>query len=423
MAETSAARTISITDNPPKRAPTQAPNGERPAHWKNDAHTHFTNPWPSWRYVTSWERFKLIFVTAPSLMFRMPEQTRIAEAMPTRTPTWGYPSSGTAQTQTAASSEAIKATWLGHACFLVEFPVRGLGAAQTEATRGLRILFDPVFSNRCSPSQNVGPARFTPPPCKIEDIPDIDAVVISHDHYDHLDTHTITTLAARAHPPHFFAALGNGPFFASLGIPAARVHILDWWGSKRVEITQPPTAGAAAGQPAAKLAVDLTCTPAQHFSGRSLHNNYSTLWSSWAAEEVPVGGATQAEGRPPVKVFFGGDTGYRSVMDHQKEDEVPVCPAFKEVGEAFGGFDLALLPIGAYEPRQFMSPIHCAPQDSVRLFKDIKAKKAVGMHWGTWVLTTEDVLEPPKRLREECRKLDIADEDFTVCDIGQSLFF
>ncbi|KAF6743070.1 hypothetical protein DFP72DRAFT_756445, partial [Ephemerocybe angulata] len=118
---------------------------------------------------------------------------------------------------------------------------------------------------------------------------------------------------------------------------------------------------------------------------------------------------------------FGGDTGYRSVMDHQKEDEVPVCPAFKEIGKVFGSFDLALIP--AYMPRQFMSPIHCAPQDSVRVFTDINAKKALGMHWATWVLTTEDVFEPPKKFAEEAQKIGIPDNDFTVCEIGETRFY
>lgn len=418
---TTGGRSVVVSDNKPKRDATLTKDGSRPAHWGNAAASLFVNPWPSWRFATKWERFKVVCSVLPWV--RDPSPARIQQEMPTRTPTWGY----TANAGNAVANgkpEEIKTTWLGHACFLVEFPVRDLapGVTQDESTRGLRILFDPVFSNRCSPSQLVGPKRFTPPPCKIEDIPEIDVVVISHDHYDHLDTHTIRTLEARPNPPHFFAALGNGSFFSSLGIPTSRIHILDWWGSKRIEITKKPSSDSAvAPESAGTRTVDLTCTPAQHFSGRTFSAYYTTLWSSWSAEEVVP--ASAAAGRPPVKVFFGGDTGYRSVMDHEKEEEVPVCPVFKEIGAAFGGFDLALLPIGAYLPRQFMSPIHCAPQDSVRLFKDIKAKKAVGMHWGTWVLTTEDVLEPPKRLREECKKLAIADEDFTVCDIGESLFF
>lgn len=210
-----------------------------------------------------------------------------------------------------------------------------------------------------------------------------------------LDTHTIQTLLKRATiPPHFFAPLGNAPYFKSLGVPESHTHDMDWWDSKRLEITK--EAGSEAKQ---VLTVDITCTPCQHFTGRSLWDHFKTLWSGWAVEEVYTPSTTQE--RPSVKVFFGGDTAYRTVLDGQDEDAVPVCPAFKEVGEIFGGFDFAMIPIGyvviyisiksqtlitclfsAYLPRSFMSRIHCAPQDSVRLFQDIRAKKALGMHWG-----------------------------------------
>ncbi|KAK0215407.1 hypothetical protein IW262DRAFT_1299675 [Armillaria fumosa] len=135
------------------------------------------------------------------------------------------------------------------------------------------------------------------------------------------------------------------------------------------------------------------------------------LWSSWAVE---------GEGK---KVYFAGDTGYRSVKDGEDEEGRPVCPAFKEIGEHFSGFDLAMIPIGAYESRWFMSTIHCAQQDSVRTFQDIRAKKADVMHRGTWILTTEEVTEPPKRLAEECQKNGINDGDFLVSDIGETKYF
>ncbi|PBK88129.1 Metallo-hydrolase/oxidoreductase [Armillaria gallica] len=302
--------------------------------------------------------------------------------IPVRTPTWGLEEEHQGE---------IKATWLGHACYLVELPfVTSLG-------RGARVLFDPVFSDRCSPSQSFGPKRFTEPPCKIEDIPEVDAVVISHNHYDHLDNHTLSTLFKRTRKPHAFAPLGNEKHFESIGIPNGHAHTLDWWDARRVEI--PGTS------------FKLTCTPAQHLTGRGLLDQGKTLWSSWAVE---------GEGK---KVYFTGDTGYRSVKDGENEAERPVCPAFKEIGERFGGFDLAMIPIGAYNPRWFMSTIHCAPQDSVRIFKDIRAKKAVAMHWGTWILTTEDITEPPKRLAEECRKIGIDEANFLVSDIGETKYF
>ncbi|KAF8970885.1 N-acyl-phosphatidylethanolamine-hydrolyzing phospholipase D [Flammula alnicola] len=364
-----------------------------PEHWENKAGTAFKNPWKSFRPLSVGARLGLI----PAL-FTFPSPPKdIATLLPTRKPTWGQPTLKEGEeAQEVNANEKIKATWLGHACFLVELP-------SSEKGRGVRILFDPVFSDRCSPSQWIGPKRFTPPPCKIEDIPEIDAVVISHNHYDHLDTHTIRTLLNRtARTPHFFAPLGNAPYFQSLGVPTSHTHIMDWWESKRLEVKFGDKGAAS-----------------------TTLGSISLSLGGWVVEEVRSGSSEEGDGpgRPATKVYFAGDTGYRAVLDGEDEEKVPVCPAFEAIGNRFGGFDCALIPIGAYLPRQFMSRIHCAPQDSVRLFKDLKAKKAVGMHWGTWILTAEDVVEPPKRLAEECKKAGIEDGAFTVCDIGETLFF
>lgn len=396
---------LHVSNNASKN-PNPVQENATPAHWVNATGCAFQNPWDSWRSHTISDRLSL--VNAARNFPSHPKDP--ATLFPIRTPTWGRSSGdGGKFVEDSYFNEKIKVTWLGHACFFVEFPAR-------VGDRGVRILFDPVFSDRCSPSQWIGPKRYTPPPCKIEDIPEVDAIVISHNHYDHLDTHTIRTLLARSpsRSPHIFAPLGNGPYFKDLGVAASHTHIMDWWDSKRVEVS-------VAGKDDQPSAVDITCTPGQHFTGRSIFDNFKTLWGSWTIEEVVQD--TTSSSRPPVKVFFAGDTGYRAVNDGEDEDQVPVCPAFKQIGDRFGGFDCALIPIGAYLPRQFMSPIHCAPQDSVRLFQDIKAKRAVGMHWATWVLTSEDVLEPPKRLAEECKKLGIDDDAFTVCDIGETLFF
>lgn len=269
----------------------------------------------------------------------------------------------------------------------------------------------------------------------------------------------------RDRKPHIFAPLGNANYFRSIGIPKDNVHILDWWDSNRIEVQIPEKGSTDSSKEnggSEKISFDLTCTPCQHFTGRGIFDRFKSLWASWVVEEI-VPPSSQEKG---VKVFFGGDTGYRAVRDGQNEEEVPSCPVFEEIGERFGGFDFAMIPIGsvnsslfnhlvqvldaifyffctcrAYLPRSFMSPIHCAPQDSVRLFKDIRAKKALGMHWGyvricvtphhisefysyrTWILTTEEVMEPPKRLKEECVKIGIPDGDFVVCDIGETMFF
>ncbi|KAF5341994.1 hypothetical protein D9611_001532 [Ephemerocybe angulata] len=416
-----------VTDNATKNPHATIDSGkEKPDHWVDKKGSSFTNPWPSWRWIkageivrTAWKMAKLDLT---------PDPKAVAETLPLRTPTWGAEVDSKSQKN---PQDSIRATWLGHACFLVEFPSHG--TTSSEGNRGVRILFDPVFSDRCSPMSFMGPKRYTQPPCKLEELPEIDAIVISHNHYDHLDTHSIKTLVQRSPEriPHVFVPLGNGPLIKSLGIPDASAHIMDWWDSKHFEISVPSTS-----QPGTStiLGVDVTCTPCQHFSGRMWRDNFKTLWASWVVEETAPQTETVAtkvksavlqalEGKALKRVFFGGDTGYRTVPDDKDENEVPFCPAFKDIGNVFESFDLAMLPIGAYSPRPYMSPVHCSPSDSVRIYQDIKAKKGLGMHWGAWALTAEPFAEPPKLLAEEVKKAGIPEEDFTICDIGETVFF
>ncbi|KAF9270431.1 Metallo-hydrolase/oxidoreductase [Marasmius fiardii PR-910] len=406
-----------------------ATNKEKPDHWATNKGDYFVNPWPS--YVPfSWRDGRAWF----DMLTKQPQpskDTKISQKIPVVKPTWGISTSATDDGGEDKNLGKLKATWLGHACFLVELP------AVSPFPRGPRILFDPVFSDRCSPFQHLGPKRFTPPPCPVEEIPEVDAIVISHNHYDHLDTPTITILFSRARKPHIFAPLGNESYFQSLPcIPAGHSHTLDWWDSRRVEVgfDLPDTMSTRnTNIEAHKLTAkfDVTCTPGQHRTGRGLLDHFKSLWAGWVVETVPpVTGGEQQSPEPKLerskegrKVYFAGDTAYRSVLEGQDEDKVPVCPAFKEIGERWGGFDLALLPIGAYEPRSIMSRVHCAPQDSVRIFQDIRAKRAIGMHWGTWVLTTEGIHEPPERLLAECRKADIEEGVFRLCEIGETLFY
>ncbi|KAH8797330.1 N-acyl-phosphatidylethanolamine-hydrolyzing phospholipase D [Flagelloscypha sp. PMI_526] len=367
-----------ITD--PETARRNAKPKARPSHWNDDAGTSFSNPWDS-------SRIRMSFVSREMLSLKTDHGK---SAIGVVKPTWG--------SDVVAGSSKIRASWLGHACLYVQMP-------GSQSSRGAKILFDPVFSDRCSPSQHVGPKRFTPAPCDIEDIPEIDAVVISHNHYDHLDTHTIKTLAKRAKLPHFFAPLGNKPYFTSLGIPTSHIHILDWWDSLRVQSVDNT------------FSFDITCTPSQHRTGRSMTDQNKTLWSSWVVE-----GIKNSEGEGGGKVYFAGDTAYRAVTDKDKLDDetLPFCPAFKEIGDRWDGFDFAMIPIGAYQPRVFMSSQHASPPQSVHIFKDIRARHALGMHWGTWVLTTEEITEPPQLLKESLVKHGIDQERFTVCSIGET---
>ncbi|KAJ8079352.1 Protein-lysine N-methyltransferase efm4 [Marasmius tenuissimus] len=239
-----------------------------------------------------------------------------------------------------------------------------------------------------------------------------------------MDTPTLTALFSRDRKPHIFAPLGNDAYFDCLKcIPKTHFHTLDWWDTRRVEVdaTVPSNSDSGVAQVAS---FDITLTPGQHQTGRGVFDRWKTLWGGWVVQSVTKNGGDGGEGEEThgPSVYFAGDTGYRTVLAGQDEDKVPVCPAFKEIGERWGGIDLALLPIGAYEPRDIMSRVHCAPQDSVRVFQDIRAKRAIGMHWGTWILTTEDALEPPKRLAEECKKASIADGIFQLCKIGETVF-
>jgi N-acyl-phosphatidylethanolamine-hydrolysing phospholipase D len=223
-------------------------------------------------------------------------------------------------------------------------------------------------------------------PCTPDELPVVDAVVISHNHYDHLDLAAIRYLfQCWKGEIHFFAPLGIASWFISLGIPSEQVTELDWWDTAVLHV---PLLGKA----------QLTCTPSQHTSGRSIFDNGSTLWSSWVLQEITADETTVAR-----KLYFAGDTGYRSVpsngMTAAEEEKFPHCPAFKEIGLQLGPFDVALLPIGLCQPRHLMSPVHCNPWDSVQIHKDIKSKVSIGMHWGTvrggLSQDYEDVRDPP----------------------------
>ncbi|GES61884.1 dioxygenase [Aspergillus terreus] len=358
----------------------------------------FTNPWDSWRTVDFKAMRQLLGRQVTGKAHR-PDTT--PPTVPVRKPEF----------LASRDNTSLRATWLGHACYYVEFP------------SGLRVLFDPVFEDRCSPLSWLGPKRYTEAPCQIKDIPIIDAVVISHNHYDHLSYPTIKEISERHPNCHFFAPLGNKEWFTCSGIE--NMTELDWWEERDIALSPSKPTGTEVTEPAnnsaalADIQARISCLPCQHTSNRGLFDRGKTLWSSWAIE---------SGGR---KVYFAGDTGYRAVPelpddvdDYAPEYNFPTCPAFKKVGEFRGPFDLGLIPIGAYKPRWFMSPMHANPHDAVNIFKDTKCKRALGMHWGTWVLTEEDVLEPPKKLREALRTNEIPEEGvFDVCDIGESREF
>lgn len=218
----------------------------------------------------------------------------------------------------------LRARWLGHATVLLEID-------------GVRILTDPMLSQRASPFQFIGPARLHPAPLAMEDLKNIDAVVISHDHFDHLDMHTIQTLARGG--THFYAGLGIGAHLERWGVPSAQVHDMDWWEHAEVR------------------GVTLHCAPARHYSGRKSMDN-STLWSSWMLKG------------PSHSVYYSGDTGYAG--------------HFKDVRERLGAPDLSLIKIGAYGDT--WETIHMSPESAVRAHQDLGAKTLLPVHWATFNL-------------------------------------
>ena len=257
-------------------------------------------------------------------------------------------------------SKPYTITWVGHSTCLIQF-------------EGINILTDPVWSDKIGPVSWAGLSRASDPGLAMDKLPPIDIVLISHNHYDHLDEQTILTLAKNPQT-RFFVPLRLRDWFEDRGI--SNVEELDWWEGVTYK------------------GLKIICTPAQHFSGRWISDGNTTLWCSW----VMLG-----KGR---RLYFGGDSGYFS--------------GFAEIGKRFGPFDLALLPIGAYEPRELMKPVHMNPADAVQAFVDLRGKKMLAIHWGTFKQTDEPLEEPPKKLRDEIEKRHLQQENFLLFMIGET---
>ncbi|MBK8396558.1 MAG: MBL fold metallo-hydrolase [Leptospiraceae bacterium] len=254
-------------------------------------------------------------------------------------------------------------TWIGHASVLIQLD-------------GKNILTDPIWSERCSPISFIGPKRYTNPGLKIEDLPPIDIVIISHNHYDHLDIPTLKFLDNRDKPT-FFVGLGNKELLTNEGL--SNIVQLDWW-DIRIEKN-----------------LKINFTPTQHFSGRGIFDRGESLWGSYVIE-----GKLES-------FYFAGDTGYFA--------------GFKEIGKRFPNIDVAILPIGAYEPRWFMKPVHMNPEDTVLAFQDLGAKYLLPMHYHTFVLTDEALDEPLKFTKSLFESKKIQLETLLDLKIGESKFF
>ena len=271
----------------------------------------------------------------------------------------------------AASAMRPAVTWIGHATVLAQ-----LG--------GLTVLTDPMFSLRASPVGFAGPRRHQPPGIALEALPRIDVVLASHNHYDHLDEASILTLCAQAGgAPLFVVPLGLKAWLAQRGVD--RVVELDWW--------EQHTLGE----------VDVVLVPAQHWSGRGLHDRMKTLWGGFAVFA------------PDCHLFYAGDTGYSRDFRDIRERY-----AQRQTTALGGGFDIALLPIGAYEPRWFMAEQHVNVHEAIRIHRDLGAKRSLGVHWGTFELTDEPLDEPPRVLAAQRVAQDLAEDDFFVLAVGQT---
>ena len=310
------------------------------------AAARFTNPWPArvpgLKDVLRW---KLGFGNP-----RRPDFPAALAAAPwqalTRCQLHGMPPHG------------WRVSWLGHASFLL-------------SGCGVHLLVDPIFSDYCGPLRLLSLRRKVPPPCRLDELPRVTAVLLTHTHYDHCDLPTLRALGN--HTP-LIVPEGHAGWFAGAGFLS--VTPVAWW--QRAEIAP---------------GVTVTATPAQHFTARSLTDRNRGHWCGWC---VAGGG---------VKLWHSGDSGY--------------CPAFREIGNRLGPLDFGMIGIGAYQPRWFMQPLHMAPGEAVQAFQDSACRHASAMHWGTFQLSDEPLGEPPLLLARELLERGVAAERFVAGHIGQ----
>jgi len=252
------------------------------------------------------------------------------------------------------------ATWIGHSTVLIQID-------------GKNILTDPVWASSAGPFKIAGTPRVSDPGIEIQKLPRIDIVLISHNHYDHLDQAAIEKIADDHPNVRFYVPLRVRDWFEDKGI--RNVEELDWW------------------EGGSFLGLKIICTPAQHFSGRWVNDRNQTLWCSWIVQGKK-------------RLYFAGDSGY--------------CSHFKTIGKNFGPFDLTLIPIGAYEPRKLMKPVHMNPAEAVQTHLDVRGKNMIGIHWGTFTMTDEPMEEPPKKLYEAVDEQKLSRDNFWVLKLGET---
>jgi L-ascorbate metabolism protein UlaG (beta-lactamase superfamily) len=262
----------------------------------------------------------------------------------------------------ASVNREFSITFINHSTFLIQ-------------SGNINFLLDPVYSDRVSPFPWVGPKRMRPPGIRFEDLPKINYVIISHNHYDHLDIPTIRKLE-QIHRPKYIVPLGVKSQFTREKITA--VDELDWWDMK----TLLPS-------------VSVQAVPAQHFSGRGTIDRDKTLWCGYT---LRLNSRT---------IYFAGDTGYNANL-------------FKMIRERTGAIDIAIIPIGAYKPEWFMSPIHCSPREAVKIHRDVQSRQSIASHFGTFALADDSETDPIIDLQSALDESEVSREEFLALREGQS---
>jgi N-acyl-phosphatidylethanolamine-hydrolysing phospholipase D len=302
----------------------------------------FSNPWPHEEHgLSDILRWKLAGIRKPKVpLGETPWQAMKLDVL------------------SAPPQDQWRCWWLGHAGFLLQ-------------GNSLNLLIDPVFGDYCSPVPIRSLKRCNPPPCQLEDFPPIDAIFLTHSHYDHLCLETLRRIAG---DPEIFLPEGHAAWIKK-NTRFRKIHELPWWAS------MPWIDG-----------LTITAVPAQHFTARSPFDRNRGHWCGWVI------------GTPHARIWHAGDSGY--------------CSVFREIGDFFPSIDLAMIPIGAYEPRKIMKAMHMNPEDAVQAFIDARCRKAIGMHWGTFQLTDEPTNEPPQRLELALSQQGITREKFLTLPIG-----
>lgn len=266
--------------------------------------------------------------------------------------------------------------WVNHSSFLLQ-------------VHSLTILTDPIWSARCSPVQGIGPKRLHKPPIALADLSRVDMVLISHDHYDHLDSYSVKQLYKSFPDIIWVIPSGVASWFHQRGIK--NTVELSWWGSSTLHF------------PKSSITIEITAVPAQHFSGRGIFNDNKTLWCGFVATVF-------RKNKVEKRFYFVGDTGYNERI-------------FREIGERFHSMDLSLIPIGAYSPKRFMDPVHIDPEQAVKIHSDVHSSLSIGMHWYTFRLSEEKRLQPAYDLWLAMQKANLDPLSFRAILPGDTIYW